>query len=96
MTQIGGETFVMIARIPAQGVALFRQYEERVLPLLEEAGGKLRRRLRNADGTIEVHVVWFPSTEVRERYRSDARRAAQAALLEQSQAVIELLALSDV
>ena len=95
MTVIGGVTFVVIARVPAEGVALFREYEERVLPLLAEFGGKLQRRMCNADGTIEVHVVWFPSTEMLERYRSDARRAAQAALLERSQAAIELLALSD-
>ncbi len=95
MMESGGETFVLIARIPAEGVALFREYEERVLPLLEEIGGKLQRRMCNADGTIEVHVVWFPSSEVRERYRSDPRRVALAPLLERSRAAIELLALSD-
>jgi hypothetical protein len=50
-------TFVLIARIPAEGVADFRAYEDAVLPLLPGFNGRLERRLRNSDGTIEMHIV---------------------------------------
>jgi hypothetical protein len=32
-------TFVLIARVPSDGVASFQAYEEAVLPLLSEFGG---------------------------------------------------------
>ena len=44
-------TFALIARIPAEGIADFRAYEDAVLPLLPEFNGRLERRLRNSDGT---------------------------------------------
>jgi hypothetical protein len=47
-------TFVLIARIPPEGVEAFRAYEDAVLPLLPEFNGSLERRLRNPDGTIEI------------------------------------------
>src|SRR4051794_23241437 len=40
-------TLVLMARIPAEGVADFRAYEDAVLPLLPEFNGRLQRRLRN-------------------------------------------------
>ena len=54
-------TFALIARIPAEGVADFTAYEDAVLPLLSEFNGRLERRLRNSDGTIEMHIVGFAS-----------------------------------
>ena len=45
-------TFVLIFRIPTEGVEDFRAYEEAVLPLLPEFNGRLERRLRNPDGTV--------------------------------------------
>jgi len=68
-------TFVLIARVPSDGVASFQAYEDAVLPLLNEFGGLLERRLRNADGTIEVHIVSFDSDQNFQRFRSDPRRA---------------------
>jgi hypothetical protein len=50
-------TFVLIFRIPTEGVEDFRAYEEAVLPLLPEFNGRLERRLRNPDGTVEMHIV---------------------------------------
>lgn len=87
--------YVMIARVPAEGVEAFRDYEETVLPLLGDHGGRLDRRLRSEDGTVEVHVAEFASEEGFEAYRSDPRRAAHARALEESGADIELLALRD-
>ena len=57
-------TFVLIARVPSGGVARFQAYEDAVLPLLSEFGGLLERRLRNGDGTIEVHIVSFDSDQI--------------------------------
>jgi hypothetical protein len=89
-------TFVLIARIPPDGVEAFRAYEDQVLPLLAEHGGRLQRRLCNETGTLEVHIVSYPSDAVAQAYRSDPRRAAATHLLETSGASVELLSLRDV
>jgi hypothetical protein len=89
-------TSVLIARVPPDGVASFQAYEEAVLPLLSEFGGLLERRLRNADGTIEVHIVSFDSEQSFQRFRSDPRRASYAHLLERSSAKNERIAMADV
>ena len=71
-------TFVLIARVPPDGVAGFQAYEEAVLPLLSEFGGLLERRLRNSDGTVEVHIVSFDSDRNFQSFRTDPRRASFA------------------
>ena len=96
MTEATGETYVVIARIPAAGVQAFQDYESQVLPLLESAGAMLQRRMRNGDGTVEVHIVWFPSVAAFGRYREDPRRLALAQLLARSQARMELMTMTDV
>ena len=89
-------TFVLIARVPPDGVGSFQAYEKAVLPLLSEFGGLLERRLRNSDGTIEVHIVSFDTDRDFQRYRNDPRRAALSHLFEASAARNELLAMTDV
>jgi hypothetical protein len=89
-------TFALIARIPADGVADFRAYEDAVLPLLPEFNGRLERRLRNADGTIEMHIVSFASEADFQNYRNDARRTMHARLLEKSSAKLELFPMENV
>ena len=89
-------TFVLIARLPAEGIEVFRAYEDAVLPLLSEFNGRLERRLRNADGTVEVHIVSFASDADFQNYRNDPRRMAQASLLERSSAKLELLPMANV
>jgi antibiotic biosynthesis monooxygenase (ABM) superfamily enzyme len=89
-------TFVLIARISPEGVEAFRAYEDAVLPLLPEFNGSLERRLRNPDGTIEIHIVSFTSEADFQNYRNDARRAAHARLLEKSSAKLELLPMANV
>ena len=89
-------TFVLIARIPPEGVADFRAYEDAVLPLLPEFNGCLERRLRNPDGTIEMHIVSFASDADFQNYRNDPRRTAHARLLEKSSAKLDLLPMTDV
>ena len=89
-------TFVITARVPADGVDDFRAYEDAVLPLLPDFNGRLERRLRNPDGTIETHIVSFASDADFQNYRNDPRRTAQAWLLEKSSAKVELLPMADV
>jgi hypothetical protein len=89
-------TIVLIARIPAEGIADFRAYEAAVLPLLPEFNGRLERRLRNRDGTVEMHIVSFASEADLQNYRNDPRRAAQAPLLKKSSAVTESLPMTNV
>jgi hypothetical protein len=89
-------TVVLIARIPAEGIADFRAYEAAVLPLLPEYNGRLERRLRNQDGTVEMHIVSFASEADFQNYRNDPRRTAQASLLKKSSAMLERLAMTNV
>ena len=89
-------TSVLIARVPPDGIASYQAYEAAVLPLLSEFGGMLERRLRNSDGTIEVHIVSFDSDQNRQRFRSDPRRASFAHLFEASAASNEVFAMTDV
>jgi len=89
-------TVVLIARIPSEGIGDFRAYEAAVLPLLPEFNGRLERRLRNQDGTVEMHIVSFASDADFQNYRNDPRRTAQAWLLEKSSAELELLPMANV
>jgi antibiotic biosynthesis monooxygenase (ABM) superfamily enzyme len=89
-------TLVLIVRIPTEGIEDFRAYEDAVLPLLPEYNGRLERRLRNQDGTIEMHIISFASDADFQNYRNDPRRTAQAWLLEKSSAKLELLPMANV
>jgi hypothetical protein len=89
-------TFAVIIRIPAGGIEDFRAYEDAVLPLLPEFNGRLERRLRNPDGTVEIHIISFASAADRQNYRNDPRRTAQAWLLEKSSAQSELFPMANV
>jgi hypothetical protein len=89
-------TRVLIARIPIEGIADFRAYEAAVLPLLPEYNGRLERRLRNQDGTVEMHIVSFASEADFRNYRNDPRRTAQASLLKKSSAILESLPMTNV
>ena len=50
-------TYVLVVRLPADGVASFQRYESAVLPILSEHDGTLERRLQGHDQQTEVHVV---------------------------------------
>jgi len=90
------ETYVLIARIPPEGVDVFRSYEDAVLPYLADHGGRLERRLASGDGCTEIHVVSFPTAASLAAYRGDPRRLRHRALLERSGARLELTRVSDV
>jgi hypothetical protein len=87
---------VQIVRIPVEGVADFHRYESLVLPLLAKYGARLERRLRSADGTFELHLLWVPSVDALERYRTDPERVAALPLFERSAATAELLEVTDI
>jgi hypothetical protein len=91
-----GMTLCAILRVPADGVAAFREYEDAVLPLLRDHNGILQRRLRAEDGRTEIHVLWFPSEAALNAYRADPRRAAHAGLFEMSGATAEAMMVSDI
>lgn len=86
----------VIAKVPVSGVQAFQDYEAIVLPLLAEHGGVLQRRLRNGDGTREVHIVSFASSAAFAGFRSDPRRLAAAGLLAASGAENDVLEVFDV
>lgn len=87
---------VQIVRIPAEGVDAFQRFESLVLPLMPNYGGGLLRRLRSADGCVEVHVLSFPSEEQLDAYRADPLRVEHLPVLKESGAVAELLEMADV
>ena len=89
-------TFALIVRIPAEGVKDFQAYEDAVLPLLPEFSGRLERRLRNPDGTVEIYIVSFASDADFQNYRNDPRRTAQAWLLERSSAKRESIPMTTI
>jgi hypothetical protein len=89
-------TYVLLVRIPPQGIEDFQAYEDAVLPLLPEYNGRLERRLRNPDGTVEMHILSFASDTDFQNYRNDPRRTAQSGLLEKSSAKRELFPMANV
>jgi hypothetical protein len=91
-----GLTFVVVARIPPEGVERFQSYEDAVLPLLREHGARLERRLRSTAGDCEVHVLSFAAEESLAAYLDDPRRAAHRDLLEGSGAELELIEVEDI
>lgn len=90
-----GVRYVMVARLPFDGVDTFREYEEIVLPLLIDYGGAIEKQYRSVDGRQEVHVLWFPSHEAFEEYRNDYRRTSHRHLLERSGAETDLFEVSN-
>jgi uncharacterized protein (DUF1330 family) len=91
-----GVTFVVVARIPRAGIECFQRYEQAVLPLLEEHGARLERRLRSAAGEVEVHLLTFAEEEALAAYLDDPRRAEHRELLAASGAELELLEVDDI
>jgi uncharacterized protein (DUF1330 family) len=64
----------------AEGIESLRDYERKVLPILEEHGGKLLsaftpRGHDHPECPDEIHLIEFPSDEAFQSYRSDERVA---------------------
>ena len=75
-------TVVAVVDVPVADVGALQRYEDRVLPLLTRHDGALERRLRNADGTTEVHVLTFASDAAYRGYLADPERLGHRAVLE--------------
>jgi hypothetical protein len=79
-----------IARVPTSGLRSYELYEDVVLAILPDHGATLERRLRNADRTVDVHVIRFPDRTGYERFLQDPRRRSRRELLNVSGAAIDV------
>ena len=70
--------------IPEDGIDLFLAYEEQVLPLIPNHGGKLISRYQSENGEEEFHVLEWPSPEQFENYKNDPQRLAVEPLWDHS------------
>ena len=57
-------------------LALFEDYEARVLARLGEYGATIEARLLSADRRRELHLLHFPDRQAREDFRNDPVRLA--------------------
>jgi GNAT superfamily N-acetyltransferase len=87
--------YVATFHVPAAGVEKFQTYETEALVILRDHGARVERRLRGPGGEVEVHLLRFASTTAYEAYLSDPRRAAIAALFEQSGATVDVSPVAD-
>lgn len=71
----GQVTIAVVVDVPGDALDAFRRYESLVLPLLHRYGGDLVRRLRDATGTVEIHVLAFPDEPSFGAYLADPERA---------------------
>lgn len=78
-------------RLSGAKLDLFREYEASVLSLLPDHGGRLERRVRSVDSTLEAHLLSFADRAGFGSYRTDKRRSALAGLLERSGAETEVV-----
>ena len=63
-------------------VRALAEYEDRVLAILVDHGGRVLQRMRTTGGgdePAEVHVLEIPSEEALARYTNDPRRSALSA-----------------
>lgn len=89
-------TLCMVAHIPDDGIAAFQEYEASVLPLLGDHNGELLHRYRNAEGTMEMHIVRFEVVKDFDMYRTSEIHKKFAALLEKSGASVTVHEVSDI
>ena len=64
-----------------KGTGALRDYEAKVIPVLEEHGGKLLAAFKprgheNSEYPDEIHLIEFPSEDAFQSYRADPRVAA--------------------
>ena len=95
MTVPGRHTLVMTADVAPDDVEAFRRYEDVALAVMAEHGGVLERRLRSADGTVEVHLVSFADEEAVAVFAADPRRAEARAMLQDRQVQQRVEVLTD-
>ncbi len=71
---------VLLAAVPGREI-LLAQYEDRVLGLLSDHGGRVETRDRALEGPFtEVQILEFPSEQALEHFQNDPRRAELSAI----------------
>ena len=74
-----GLTLAFLGFVGADGAERAKAFEDQVLPLVEDHGGRLlvrgRRRTDDPTQPFEVHVLWFPDRDALEGYLADPGRA---------------------
>jgi hypothetical protein len=73
--ELTGVRLAVVVEFPVGHEADGQKYEDEVLPLLTEHGGRLEQRLRTIDSTAEVHLISFSSRAGYQGYLADPRRA---------------------
>ena len=78
---------VAMLTVRRDSVEDFRAYERRVAAIMADYGAKIERTVvvqpdPHTDTFKEVHIVRFPSSDVRAAYREDARYVALAPIRE--------------
>jgi hypothetical protein len=66
-------------RIPPAGARAFAEYEQAVLPLVTEHGGRVHDR--RTDGATAVHELEFPDEAAYAAFRADPRLTPRRSLL---------------
>ncbi|BBH68143.1 hypothetical protein ACTI_48280 [Actinoplanes sp. OR16] len=67
---------VAVVEMAAGHVEAGREYEDAVLALLGRHGGVLERRMRDATGATEVHVIRFDAPAGLDTFMTDPDRLA--------------------
>lgn len=75
---------------------LFLAYEAAVLPFLADHGGRMERRLRSLDGSLEVHLLHFATPEGVQAYLNDPRRGDSTDLWLRSGAKATVIQVEDI
>ncbi|GAA0228340.1 hypothetical protein [Cryptosporangium japonicum] len=79
-----GLTMVAFIRVPADQAPALTRYEDAVLGLLPSHGALVERREKSADGSVEAHLLSFPSREAIDAFDADPRRAEARAGIDAS------------
>jgi hypothetical protein len=88
---VADHTYLFLAHVPAAGVDDYREFIARVLPLVEESGGRLDRRLASDDETIEIFIVSFVSSAALEQLQASTHLDEAALRLYRSGARFEVM-----
>jgi uncharacterized protein (DUF1330 family) len=75
---------VLLSAIPGREASL-AHYEDQVLALLGDHGGRLLARIRSADGPwSEIQLIEFVAEQGLESFQQDPRRLALSAMRDES------------
>jgi len=73
---MSGLTMLAFIRVPRDQAPALRRYEDLVLGFLPDHGALVERREQSADGSVEAHLLSFPTREAIDAFDADPRRGA--------------------